>query len=432
MYLGTKAGWTHTDGHVPVGSAPIDQQPVTQEAMFLFRVANYRYILAAFGDRVAKQAVAAASERLSGMLGLDGSVRTCRHDVLGVRLKSGPTLGDNFDTERCHAWMRLVCETVPLVPFECGPDKVHLWLSGYWTLGGDPDGFSTPEWQFPYAIPDQRQPNWAQQYRKDMANASRVLIGVGVPGGDTDSGGVMRPFWQKVHSVSLGTTQFFEAFARIPDDRGNSVSIASNVLSLERTGFVRLLDLHMVRQVIAELDRSSEIQAAVNLSALSLRADPWWDDVKATLAKRRDIAERLFLEITETAAFASVSDAVRFVDGMRKLGCRIVLDDFGTGHASIRQLFALSPEIVKIDRLFLRRATLSDRDREIFLRLAQLAGSTGATVVAEGVETRQQKQIALEAGVDWQQGYLWGHATGGHPRSCNIAASEAHSMSAAL
>ncbi len=432
MDLGTRAEWKHADWHVPDGSTPVEPEPAPHEAMFLFRIANYRHIVAAFGDRVAGRAVKAAADHLSEMLGPDGSIAMCRHDVLGVRLMSGPTLSNACDAERCETWMRLVCETVPLIPFECGPETVHLWLSGFWTFAGDRDDVSVHNWRFPYSYAGQGQQNWAEQYRKDMVNASWALSALRTSGHGAACGARMQPFWQRVHSASLGTTQFFEALARIPDRDGNSVSIASCVLSLERTGFIRLLDLHMVRHVIAELKRSGEIQAAVNLSAMSLRSDPWWDEVRSTLRERRDIAARLFLEITETAPFASISEAVRFVDGMRKLGCRIVLDDFGTGHASIRQLFALSPDIVKIDRMFLRRAALSDRDREIFLRLVQLAGSTGATIVAEGVETAEQKQIALEAGVDWQQGYLWGPPTGGHPRSCSAAKREPHDMSVVL
>ncbi|WP_395396256.1 EAL domain-containing protein (plasmid) [Novosphingobium sp. BL-8A] len=407
--------------------------PAADEAMFLFRIANYPHIVSAFGEEAAGRAVAAVTNHLVEIVGSGGSIVPCRHDVVGIRLMLGSIPGGSLEATHCDNWMRLICETIPLVPFECGSGAIHVWLSGFWTLSQERDDISSHRWQFPYVCPGRGLPNWARQYRDDMINASRALAVLRSCGDDEKpSEFAVRPFWQSVHSASLGTTQFFEALARIPDGNGSTVSIAGYVLSLERTGFIRLLDLHMVRHVMTELERSSEIQAAVNLSALSLRGDPWWDDVRSALALKQDIAVRLFLEITETASFPSISEAVRFVDSMRKLGCRIVLDDFGTGHASIRQLFALSPDVVKIDRLFLRRAALSDRDREIFLSLARLARSAGATVVAEGVETVEQKQIALEAGADWQQGYLWGPASGGHPRSSGSATGYRRAGSLAL
>lgn len=435
MNIDTEVGSDLAERQTAGASNDFDMCTIAHEAFFLFRIGNYSQLAKAFGAEIAQEAVASVRANLAGLVENDGSVALCRDDVVGVRLVPGPTLGTGFDSERCNAWLRMVCETVPLIPIACGGITLHVWISGFWTFRKDQEDQTSQRWQFPYACPGQGRPGWAEQYRSDMLNISRVLVAL--QGRGQDEAGVrssasIQPFWQRIHSVKDGATQFFEALARVPELDGGSCSIAPCVLSLERTGFVRLLDLHMARLVIAELERSPDIQAAVNLSALSLHDDGWWSEIRSALRDRPTISARLFLEITETAPFPDISEVVRFVDGMRRLGCRIVLDDFGTGHASIRQLFALSPDVVKIDRLFLRRAGISKRDREIFTCLAGLAISSGATVVAEGVETLQQKQIALEAGVDWQQGYLWGPASGGHPRAGNTAKNGLPAMSAAL
>ena len=112
-----------------------------------------------------------------------------------------------------------------------------------------------------------------------------------------------------------------------------------------------------------------------------------------------------------------MTSAVKFIDRMRGLGCRFALDDFGCGFASVRHLMALSPQFVKIDKVFLRCATQGARQRELFKRLVGLAGALGATIIAEGVETEAQSELAFEAGCDWQQGYLWGAPSLSRPRS---------------
>ncbi len=386
-------------------------------ALFWFRVGNYPHILAAYGQDVADALVAAASHHLRDFVMDTGTVQPCRADILEVRIKRGKPLGDEMTPAAGARWAAGICEKIPLIPLQAEGEQVHIWLSACWSIFSPEENGDVLEWQFPFVgiVPGQGEE--AQRYRSDMALSSRALTALrsmheDLPG---ESGG-LRPFWQKVRNAECGTTQYFEALARLSHGDGLPERPGNHILSLERTGFVRLLDLFMARQVIAELARSPEIRLGVNLSALSLSSDPWWDEIKSVLLQDQDLARRLFLEITETAALPNVSIAVRFVDTMRKLGCRVVLDDFGTGYASIRQLLAFSPDVIKIDRLFLRRAAVSVRDRNIFLSLAKLAKSTGATVVAEGVETSSQNILAIEAGVDWQQGYLWGQPCGCRPR----------------
>ena len=379
-------------------------------ASFQLRVGNYPHLLAAYGERIAQGAVAALRDYLAGIVQDHGAVEALAEDILQIGLWRAGVAGEGLKEADCVDWLKVVCEKIPLIPFESEMGPLHLWISGLCALpGGDGAGDAVGEWVFPFVGGMPCGEAWAERYRADMALASRALVALAEPLDDVfGARNTLRSFWQPVWSADRGEVLYYEALARLFYHDGLPESPGSCLLSMERLGFVRLFDLHMVRQVIAELERSPGVHLAVNLSALSLCDDPWWEDVMAELSAKGDVAKRLLLEITETASVPNISDAIRFVTGMRRLGCRIVIDDFGTGFASVRQLLAFLPEVVKIDRVFLRRATVSARDRALFERLAQLARSIGSVVIAEGVETPRQKRIAQDAGVDWQQGYLWG------------------------
>src|SRR5690606_27040329 len=100
-----------------------------------------------------------------------------------------------------------------------------------------------------------------------------------------------------------------------------------------------------------------------SISALSATLDGWWINALERLRRRPDVARRLIIEISDTAELPSVREAAAFTKRLRKQGCRVALKDFGAGHACIRQLVDLEPDIVKIAPLFLQRALLSDGDR---------------------------------------------------------------------
>ena len=148
------------------------------------------------------------------------------------------------------------------------------------------------------------------------------------------------------------------------------------------------------------------MRLGVNISAQSAACDSWWAHLQNELEIRPDIAERLVIEITETASLPSLPAAAEFSERMKELGCRIAMDDFGVGRDAIRNLAALSPDIVKVDALFVRRARSSDKDRQALKAIIALCGALGGVVVAEGIETATDSRMAAVAGAPWQQGYF--------------------------
>lgn len=115
---------------------------------------------------------------------------------------------------------------------------------------------------------------------------------------------------------------------------------------------------------------------------------------------------RIVIEIVEQPT----DDADRLRETVayyKKLGCLTAIDDFGAGHSNFERIWNLSPDIVKLDRKLLTRATEDDKARQILNGIVSLLHQSGCLVLLEGVETRDQALIAIDAGVDFVQGFYF-------------------------
>lgn len=117
---------------------------------------------------------------------------------------------------------------------------------------------------------------------------------------------------------------------------------------------------------------------------------------------------QVVLELLETSAVEATA-IQRAVKNYRAKGYRIALDDFGHGMANLDRLWLLEPDFVKLDRHILALASQQDKARDGYAKLVSLLHDAGCQVIAEGVETTEQKQIALESGIDGLQGFLLAH-----------------------
>jgi len=115
----------------------------------------------------------------------------------------------------------------------------------------------------------------------------------------------------------------------------------------------------------------------------------------------------VYLEVTESAAlehFDLCRGALRELQ--HRTGARLVVDDYGAGHANLLRILQLEPDIVKLDRELVRGID-SDRRRQVIVRhTIQLCRELGIRVVAEGIETREELGVVRELGAEWGQGYL--------------------------
>ncbi|MDO8878911.1 MAG: phosphodiesterase [Pseudolabrys sp.] len=208
---------------------------------------------------------------------------------------------------------------------------------------------------------------------------------------------------------------FYECLMRVYRADG-SIAHANEIIPIaERVGLVRMLDYRVLELVVAELAAAPALQTSVNVSPASAVDPDWWAGLGAMLRANPGAAERLIIEITETAAIQDLDDARGFVSRVKDLGCRIAIDDFGAGNTSFRNLRKLGVDIIKIDGAFVQNLMKSDDDRAFVQTLIDLSRRLGLKTVAEWVQDEAAAQMLSEWGCDYLQGALIGLACAERP-----------------
>jgi EAL domain-containing protein (putative c-di-GMP-specific phosphodiesterase class I) len=123
------------------------------------------------------------------------------------------------------------------------------------------------------------------------------------------------------------------------------------------------------------------------------------------------VAQRMTLEITETAAIQNIDETAGFVTRAKDLGCTIAIDDFGAGYTSFRNLRRLGVDMIKIDGAFVQNLPRSEDDRVFVRTLIDLGRALGLTTVAEWVQDEQGAGVLKDWGCDYLQGALIGRAS---------------------
>jgi EAL domain-containing protein (putative c-di-GMP-specific phosphodiesterase class I) len=151
------------------------------------------------------------------------------------------------------------------------------------------------------------------------------------------------------------------------------------------------------------------IKVAVNLSAAQLRAGRALADTVAAALRTAGLpAERLELEVTETAMLQETDEVLATLHQIRDMGVAIAMDDFGTGYSSLTYLRRFPFERVKIDKSFVQElAREGSEGGAIVHAVANLCADLGIATTAEGVETEEQLQRLLAEGLTEVQGYLF-------------------------
>jgi two-component system, cell cycle sensor histidine kinase and response regulator CckA len=126
-------------------------------------------------------------------------------------------------------------------------------------------------------------------------------------------------------------------------------------------------------------------------------------------------ADRVVLEITERASVGGRAGLDQEIEGLRKLGYRLAIDDLGEGYAGLASLVQLYPDVAKIDMSLVRDVHRMPLKRDLVRALVEMAGRSGIAVVAEGVETELERDALVELGCDLLQGYLFGRPAPGFP-----------------
>jgi EAL domain-containing protein (putative c-di-GMP-specific phosphodiesterase class I) len=208
---------------------------------------------------------------------------------------------------------------------------------------------------------------------------------------------------------------FYECLMRVRRTDGSLLGAGDVIPVAERLGLVRLLDHRVLELVVDEMMAAPSLQASVNVSPGSTTDPNWWNGLGSLLRAQSGVAERLIIEITESAAIDDIDETRGFVARVKDLGCRIAIDDFGAGYTSFRNLRKLGVDIVKIDGAFIRDMMRSQDDRAFVRTLIDLAKRLKLVTVAEWVQDEAAARTLQDWGCDYLQGAIIGLASTERP-----------------
>jgi EAL domain-containing protein (putative c-di-GMP-specific phosphodiesterase class I) len=214
---------------------------------------------------------------------------------------------------------------------------------------------------------------------------------------------------QPIVHIRTGAVAQRELLLRMRGEDGGLVPPGAFLPTAERFGLMPRIDRWVLSQAICvAADQPGAACFAVNLSARSLDDRSLARYIADELDHHGVPADRLVLEVTETAAMANMQEARRLVCDLRDLGCGLALDDFGTGFASFHYLKQMPFRSVKIAGEFVRDIERSPENRLLIEAMVRVAHGMGLETVAEEVETEEALAAIAELGVDLAQGYHLG------------------------
>jgi diguanylate cyclase (GGDEF)-like protein/PAS domain S-box-containing protein len=225
--------------------------------------------------------------------------------------------------------------------------------------------------------------------------------------------GELRVMYQPIWSLASGRIVGFEALVRWDHPTHGAMQPADFIPIAEETGLILPLGEWVLRQAAHRLNHwntkvvsDDPIWMSVNVAARQLTHPGLVEVVKNTIAESGVEASKLKLEITESMIMADAVAAVGALEQLKALGVHLLMDDFGTGHASLSYLHRLPISTIKIDRYFVGRIDSNSECLEIVRTILNLSRSLSMDVVAEGVENSAQREVLQSLGCELVQGYL--------------------------
>ena len=210
--------------------------------------------------------------------------------------------------------------------------------------------------------------------------------------------------------------EHYEILLRVLDDKGRIGPPAGFLSAGEQLRRMPDIDCWVVTNLLQWMHDNSELVEkldgfSVNLSGQSVASESFLQFVTEQVIEADFDPSKLTFEITETVAIDDFEYVKKFIQHMRKLGCKFSLDDFGSGYASYSYLRNLDVDYLKIDGLFVKEMHIDSKDLMMVKSMNNIAHTMGLKTIAEFVENQEILDLLGEIGVDYAQGYHLGKPT---------------------
>lgn len=225
----------------------------------------------------------------------------------------------------------------------------------------------------------------------------------------------LRMVYQPIVSLTTGVTSKAEALIRWNHPTRGIISPTEFIPIAEETGMIVSIGEWVFREVAEQVKRwrathHPDFQVSLNKSSVQFHSkgssyESWLDYLEKSGLPGRCIA----VEITEGLLLDASIDVVRQLHEFRDAGIQVSIDDFGTGYSSLAYLKKFDVDTLKIDQSFVQNLSPGSEDMALCEAIIVMAHKLNIEVIAEGIETEQQRELLAAAGCDYGQGYLFSY-----------------------
>jgi diguanylate cyclase (GGDEF)-like protein len=243
---------------------------------------------------------------------------------------------------------------------------------------------------------------------RELRNRNELEVGLrnAIPRGE------IVPYFEQQIDLATGQLGGFEVLARWEHPQRGIIGPEVFIPIAEETGMIADLSISVMRQAfLAAKDWDAALMLSVNISPWQLK-DAWLaQKIIKVLTETGFPANRLEIEVTESALFDNLALAQSIVGSLKNQGIGVALDDFGTGYSSLAHLRALPFDRIKIDKSFVMSLQDNPESAAIVTAITRLGDSLNLPITAEGVEERVVEERLRALGCSKAQGYLYGRPT---------------------
>ncbi len=225
-------------------------------------------------------------------------------------------------------------------------------------------------------------------------------------------------YYQPIIHGQSGKLAGFEALLRWHHPEHGVITPGSFIEQIETTDLMISIGDWVLQHSMDQAEKwnqlvdqfgDNNLSLSVSVSARQIMVSDLDTQIKTFIENHNIVPDRLRLEITESLIMEDIDKAESNLNTIKNMGVMLSLDDFGTGYSSMSYLNRLPFDTLKLDRSFIANMLHDDHAKPIINFIIKLAHELGISVVAEGVETKQQFEILAKLGCDYLQGYLFGH-----------------------
>ncbi len=216
-------------------------------------------------------------------------------------------------------------------------------------------------------------------------------------------------FYQGIHSNTLGKINKYEALMRVYDQNDNIVPPGVFLEISKKLKLYLTLSKTVVNKALTDFaDKDCEL--TLNLSLFDIQSDEFRLWFYERLKQHPDTS-KIIVEVVETENYNNNDAITEFLAEIRKIGCKLAVDDFGSGFATYASIISVKPDIIKVDGEIIKNLTNSNESNVILDSICYMAKLIGSDIVAEFVENEEIQSIISEKGIEFSQGYLFAKPT---------------------